>query len=81
MQKIKDLLTKFFPEYDNGTAGFIVAILLSAVMLSCIFASDYFVGGNQDSGEVAFNIGAVLVFLGAAGGTYVFGKTKDRIGK
>lgn len=81
MQKLKDLLAKLFPEHDSGTAGFMLAIILTAVMMSCIFANDYFGRGNQDSGEVTFNIGAVLVFLGAAGATYVFGKTKDRIGK
>lgn len=76
MNAIKTLLTKLFPQYDTGTAAFISAALLSAVMLVCIFANDI---RTQDvtTGEIEFDAGAVLVFLGAAGGTYVFGKTKQ----
>ena len=85
MQKIKSFFSaffaKYFPQHDAGTAAFITAIVLTAVMMTCIFANDYFVRGNDYTEEALFNVGAVLVFLGAAGATYVFGKTKDRIGK
>lgn len=76
MNAIKSLLTKLFPNHDTGTAAFMSAILLSAVMMVCIFANDI---RTQDvtTGEIEFDAGGVLVFLGAAGATYVFGKTKQ----
>ena len=75
MIKIKELLNKLFPNHDTGTATFMVAILLSVVMMSIIFVNDWC---TQDVtiGEVSYDIGAVCVFLGAAGATYVFGKNK-----
>lgn len=80
LQKIKTayfaFLAKYFPKHDAGTASFIIAITLTAVMMSCIFANDYFVRGNDYFDEAMFNIGAVCVFLGAAGATYHFGKQK-----
>lgn len=76
MKRMKNILNKIFSNHDTGTAGFMVAILLAAVMMSCIFLNDWYGRGNQYADEAVFNIGTVCVFLGAAGATYIFGAKK-----
>ncbi|MBX0290099.1 hypothetical protein K3G63_06595 [Hymenobacter sp. HSC-4F20] len=73
---MKSILTKFFPDHDASTAGFISALLLVAVLTTCITIHDA-LAQRADLYEVGF-IG-LCVLLAAA--TFYLGRKDKRVGK
>jgi membrane protease YdiL (CAAX protease family) len=72
---MKDVLTKLFPRHTTGDAGFIIALLATALLVGCLALNDGVVRGYSWH-EVRATVLASLVFVAGATLTYLFGKRK-----
>lgn len=75
MNKINQFLTKLFPNHSTGNAGFMVALILAAVIVACIATNDLLVRHYPFS-EVSATYGFCVVCACGVAATYFFADKK-----
>lgn len=76
MNVVKSFLTKLFPTHTLGNVGFMVALILTAVLVGCIATNDLLVR-HYPFTEVSATYGFCVVCVLDVGTTYFFADRKQ----